>query len=976
MNYHNVLIIGLIFISACGAKAERADEINSFYDRHVDKSQDAKSPAPHGAVAEGAGMSGTSGNVVLIQGRMPSPQFQAYIKAQDARDATKIDIQQKIADIFREKFPSFKRDILEFADDEGFVRGGIVFCNAESPTEPQLPDGYFPGTVRPIRNDGWGQNFVEKKVCTTWDVDTGTLTDRCVKGSFVDKLQRFLQTETFRITHQDICDAVIEHKACNLNHLGKMDTTKPAECIEFPNAFTTTLAKYASARYEHACDLDVPGSDDKAHFQQVQDCVNKNPQTCEDTGCQYVDRDGCWPKISFNNTPAKKNCKSVENDGDDEGSPWHVLNETARHVNALRRPTSYGLTQLGVSSTDFNYIVGCQQSALINHKNPWGADQYHWDLGEDHGTIQISKCGNLRSIITAINGNTQVEAYRQNSLDEAAAQWVRELEETKAYLVDFAGKLRDFREFTMDIWPEIEYEMIQQCVPNDKKYTRFQTGSRTHPLCYRKTNTLEKLNSQGKRGQSFDRARCFCRNGRLDGNDRTKFNTAELDELYLRTDITTKDCNNETMPISVYDYCTSSLHDSETFRDAMRATTIKESASMSRIYESETAKIHAKQEAIKEDILNTFPHGENFKDETCGRLVTANPNSKSIPDSQEPNDPKDYTNLYQVSNKGGNCLPFDKLYEVIFRLEFETGQQEMGEYQNPDHVDACFEATGEDAINACKIVQFKDYFCKATPFTTKSIGFRQLTYLWDQGESASSKFSPLADRTTVTEEDGGFDKLWFEKYDLPVKDQSFDYRYTKDLFLDGEATGNQRTFCHPDWIQQIGGNIVRVNSHGHEFLNPYELLRREVEEAVFNTEVAKASMTRTRSDLQRLWNFLEDQLTENDNGYIVSDIAKRAANHQMEIWKHDPDNEVPKFTLTLKNPHDEFTHVSIDGPWWPQGGPSATKNEDGDWEITFDPAPIKIMHYDWVLNGDEEKCHRRHEVDDGDRTDFLDCTSD
>ena len=53
----------------------------------------------------------------------------------------------------------------------------------------------------------------------------------------------------------------------------------------------------------------------------------------------------------------------------------------------------------------------------------------------------------------------------------------------------------------------------------------------------------------------------------------------------------------------------------------------------------------------------------------------------------------------------------------------------------------------------------------------------------------------------------------------------------------------------------------------------------------------------------------------------------------------------------------DITEVRIFGPFWnwdPAGGPVATLNADGNYEVVFSPAPEADMEYKWLINGEQE----------------------
>jgi hypothetical protein len=66
-------------------------------------------------------------------------------------------------------------------------------------------------------------------------------------------------------------------------------------------------------------------------------------------------------------------------------------------------------------------------------------------------------------------------------------------------------------------------------------------------------------------------------------------------------------------------------------------------------------------------------------------------------------------------------------------------------------------------------------------------------------------------------------------------------------------------------------------------------------------------------------------------------------------------------TFTLTNVADSVTAVRMVGPGWngwdANGGPAATKNDDGTWSVTVDPAPADTWEYKWTLDGVQEILH-------------------
>jgi hypothetical protein len=243
-------------------------------------------------------------------------------------------------------------------------------------------------------------------------------------------------------------------------------------------------------------------------------------------------------------------------------------------------------------------------------------------------------------------------------------------------------------------------------------------------------------------------------------------------------------------------------------------------------------------------------------DTSCGRIVNA--------DSESVNDPL----KVKRSNRGGNCPPFAKMQDILYMLEFETGERSMGSYEDGDN-------TKDETT------MFKDLYCSEGTFSENSFSFRQLAYKWDGaariGENTPKYEDPV--------------KYWCYNHSLSNDQES--PRYTDRFLINGIASvgGGPAEFCHPHWIYQIGGDVGRVDAYGVIFEDPYILLREEIQEAVFNTKLAQAAKTQVREQNALIWGYIEEQLTTNIPGTVVDHLGAAAGKHYMRIWvdEHQPD---------------------------------------------------------------------------------------
>ena len=734
---------------------------------------------------------------------VPHISFDAY---QNAEAATKKFVRKMLVDGLREQFNKFKESFTQFADDEGFVREGIVYCGAASPAgqNENPPALYKQNTGLLIENDGVGDSeaFNETNVCSSLNAK-GLMEDHCDENSIVGSLSRLVRGLGLNIHHQDICDAVIDASESK---------------IPDPVVFTTTLKKYPSTRYERACKSkhDDPTAGGR-HFQRNAKCFGTKDTDC--TGiCTFFERENTCFSVESNST-------SSAGDSDNNCDPATKGIAPLDWVNTVRRATSYGLTQLAVEATNYGYMTGCQ----------------------------AGHCNSLRSVLAALNGNTQINAFRDLGIQEAGDHWLNEISTIKGYLVDFAYQLSNFRDISMEIFPYIEDEEIVGCPMGETQFEHQLTGYDSEPLCYQSNLDSEKLNTMDKTGQSFSRMKCFCRNGQLgrynDPNTDTvvlepnKYNKVEQDDLYLATD-DSFDCDNATLPVSAYTYCKQiqTWGEMPSWQQTLESLLPDATKSRIKIYKYTHAQdLAQKRQAFVDNVKNTLP---TALDTSCGRIVNA--------DSQTKAD----ASKMKRSNRGGNCPPFPKLHEILYRLEFETGARDMGGY-----------AYGNNSNTR----MFRDMFCKDGSFSQNAFSFRQFAYKWD---SAAVKNEATPKQETLVQN-------WFNTHS---KNTDADPRYTRRFIVNGAGDLGDVEFCHPHWVYEIGGDVGRSDSNGVEFEDPYILLKQEVDEAVFNTKMAQAAKTQVREHNTLLWSFIESQLTENVPGTVVDHLGAAAGEHYMRIW--------------------------------------------------------------------------------------------
>ena len=727
-------------------------------------------------------------------------------------DASRL-IRKKVAQGLRQHFGKIRASLTAFADDDGFVREGIVFCGASTrennlgpfTVSDTMPSDFNEEGARLIDYDGWGivenandQVKYDRQQCGI---------NNCQEGSVVATLSNEIRATGYQIQHRDLCSA---------------------------NANTVVLeARTANmVAYQNSSAVVCDGSSTDSWYELLRDCVGFDSSNCGNK-CTINSNDGEKEDgICRVDTAKVQGCNDVA-PGDDKED--ENIDDTKTKINAIRRVTRYSLNSQisAVQTTDYAYFTGCKSGG----------------------------CTTLRNLFAALNGNAQVSAFRDLNVEESIAYWEKEIHSSRTYLQGLADTFRAFRPITMDLFPFIEEEEIEGCPMGEIEYkTDEDSGSEPEPLCYRKSLDLGDLNKLSRDGQFIPRSECFCRNGKLelntDGNE-TRIDI-EKDDIYLSvadSEATLAECDK--MPTSVRSYCRdiASWGSRGPWKSVLESLLPAATIGRIKIYDDDHTQFHLKRQRIVDNIANTLP---GDVDTSCGRIVNA--------DSTTSTDPS----KLMISNKGGNCMPFPKLYEIIYRLEYETGEQGMGAY-------AC------ETTKSCSAQPtIAESFC-AGKLESSELSFRQMSYKWDVADSQNDKRVLLNDPfvgNPIQSIESGFLTYTGETYTNP-----------------GTTTSVDRSFCLVDWLTEFGLTTI-TDSAGIVYPDPFVLFKKYIDEAVFNTELAQSTKQKVITDNILIWKAIRKELTTAEDGNILDDISGAAANHYLLITSTDTDLIVPYETFT------------------------------------------------------------------------------
>tara|TARA_B110001452_G_scaffold267644_1_gene278791 strand:- start:8396 stop:11029 length:2634 start_codon:yes stop_codon:yes gene_type:complete len=776
-------------------------------------------------------------------------------------EATAFVLQRELANGMRKDFNFIREAMMVFAGPDGFVREGIIFCNPKGVSAADLstagvaapPGSYNPRTTSLTPNDGFGDLLnvtAEETICGN---------KNCEEGSFVNILSNRIRSLGYHATHEDICSARVE-------------TTLSSSIV--PQARTCKLAYNPTARKVRACKK-TAYDDQRDFFQMNEKCYQVNEKNdCEDIVDSNNDQMCTFDTyenlchVSYTYIIANMTTECPK----DKTSEDVVLETSSDYANEVRRVMAYSVKTHGpVLTTDKAYVTGVTDG-----------------LG----------CRSLRQYVAAINGMAQINSFRDTGIIEGGEYWHESIRETRSYIESYADILNDFYHTSTKIFPLIEFEDVEECPVGNVEINTFNLGLEIAPLCDNSNfATRTKLNTMSFEAQTLARSECFCRMGQLSTNngrlpagcdagtpvgdpvtscdgtcDSGGLNDAkdgcvdeaatftaghftgeetddivdstemyEADEVYLIYDDSQllSKCNSVQSLESVYHYCKSSYTETRIWKDVLEDL------------EPNLAQIkHHRQHIDPQNMIRQMQKTMNLVSSsyapTCGRLITS-----SIEE-------------HMYSNKGGNCVPFEKLNEILYRLEYETSAAESGK------------------IRGDQFTKFKDGLCKIeNKLENTYYTFRQLAYQWDHAmkktDLSRMRSKPVTKNTIAT----------WENY---KRDQDVHAENVADRLYWRDAVAQTIPMCFVDWVHEITGDSTVYDAAGTVYEDPYSLFAREIEEAIFNVDIAKQTKLETVKDHELLWAAIEEELTSMESDRLNYQISLGLAKHFMRIVTTDSDD--------------------------------------------------------------------------------------
>lgn len=718
-------------------------------------------------------------------------------------------IQRDLTNGLRADFPFLKSALTTFADSDGIVREGIYFCGHNDTETPfKKPTNYSDASgLLGSESDGFGyvdtfSQLQEIRTCGR---------NLCEAGSFIDVLANRIRSLGYHVQHADLCQA---------------RASKILSADDFPTGRTCKLEAQTNNRSSYSCNVTrfEHGLD---FFQVNRQCFGLNKDDCAEKRVDYVDAD------KKKKTDDTKVCEYDAIEGvcraKDDAFSSDLVSATlgpactekvaerilgSDETNVVRRASSYSVKENGkVEMDDKIYVSGAPKD----------------------------ECRSLRNYIGALNGNAMISGFRDDNIEQAESYWLATLKEARSFVRSYAAVLKNFRDISVNMFPEIEYEEFEECAMGETDKSGYNSGNRTNPMCDDSRYTsLSAMSERDRKSQFILRKNCFCRAGTLNGDY-----VSEADDIYLRPNLNSSstDCDAlKTDLPSVYQYCKGAQFSKEEKPWQATLESLQPQASRIHVFGNSAAQ-KASRDAIQKSLTARIE-----VDYTCGRTVNAD------------------NSTFLRSNKGGNCMPFGKLHEVLYKLEFGTSKRGVGE-----------SSIGQGKKPTEKTTKFEEMFCKEKfQLSNTEFSFRQLAYKWNHAQTKTDDGAAYEPRR---------DDVIYEKY--------LEREFTEQIVVDRQrfTTTNITDFCFIDWNREFAGSSDRRDFAGTKYQNPYDLFTREVDEAIFGAQVALAAKTRVIQDNALLWAAIEEELTSQSEERIAYQIALEAAEHFMRIVTTDTDGK-------------------------------------------------------------------------------------
>lgn len=380
---------------------------------------------------------------------------------------------------------------------------------------------------------------------------------------------------------------------------------------------TCQLNGYKDQNGSDLSTISFQSDSDNNYLQTKRKCYKLVKDRCiTDNDCTFTTQNTCVLSSTYESTLGQQVSTIAVDDTNGSGGP---------SLNEIRRATTYE-DPIGNRLTDNVFVTGVQRSSTGGNN-----------------------CKSLRQYVAALNGLAQINAFRDQGIAEGNVIWGSLIEKMMKNYRGIAIILNDFHAESVKMFPLIESEDMEQCAIGETEHSLYEIGTEKLPNCVKEEyDTVTPIEALDMSQKSIIRSQCFCREGGDLAN-------ADLPYLFFsQTKVTAKCTELQNDDENVYVDVEKYLCEPRIGKDLQEwksfLVNLEPSGHKIMTYNDDN-------DTKKNDILDRLRATLNMVDvdnfsPSCGRLVS--------------------TTLGETSNKGANCVPFQKFNNVLSKMELAT----------------------------------------------------------------------------------------------------------------------------------------------------------------------------------------------------------------------------------------------------------------------------------------------------------------
>jgi hypothetical protein len=366
----------------------------------------------------------------------------------------------------------------------------------------------------------------------------------------------------------------------------------------------------------------------KCQKKKEADCT-KSPSATPN-GCVWNSQQFCAPECAYNNSIT---CTTTYGTKESEIALDSTRKDgTGPSKNEVRRETAYE-DFFGEVVNDRIFVTGVENAGTNN-------------------------CKSLRQYVAALNGLAQINAFRDLGIIQGQDVWGAIVEKLLQNFRGITILLNDFHAMSLKMFPGIEFSEFDECPTGNTNRPFDEEGTPEVPLCT-KTNfkTAALLKAQGAAQQGILRHACFCRqasSGYLKNADTPYL---EWNQTRIKNLCNNMLASNKNIVTNKY-VCEPRIgKDLNTWKSHLENLEPKEHKIMTY---GTTAEKAARKNVLLDKMRDTINLVVENMVIDCGRLISTDTSMGT-------------------SNKGGNCIPFSEMNNILYKLEIMTSDLEKND---------------------------------------------------------------------------------------------------------------------------------------------------------------------------------------------------------------------------------------------------------------------------------------------------------